>query len=168
MKRNKYIYSQNNLAKNKHNTYQRLVTNLTKQLTEIEQQKKIDIHKINIYTNNDPRERNHRKSGSEWNKRHIGDNNIATTIPTKQYMPDDTIIRTLTSNIHHLLPTTIDSNKLSNNICLQTELSANNNKLTQIVPSQKRVPVSYTTNLSSVTRHLQKKFKIVILPNNTR
>ena len=36
---------------------------------------------MNIYTNNDSRESNHNKPGSERNKEHMWDNNILKSIP---------------------------------------------------------------------------------------
>ena len=70
-------------------------------------------------------------------------------------MPDDIIINKTTSNIHNITPRTIASKNISNNIYLQTELLANNNKVIQTTPSLITVPASYTTNFSFVTRHLQ-------------
>ena len=91
-----------------------------------------------MYTNNDPRKSNHKKPGSEQNKKNIYNNNIAKTIPNRQYMTKETIIRTTTTNVHNILTSTIESKTLLNNICLQTVLPANNNKLTQTFPFQKK------------------------------
>ena len=39
---------------------------------------------------------------------HVWNKNIAKTTPTKHYVPDDTVIRAIISNIHNLIPTTIE------------------------------------------------------------
>ena len=82
---------------------------------------------MNMYTNNDPRKSNHKKPGSEQNKEHMYYNNIAKTMTIRQYVTEEIIIRITTSNVHNI----------SNNICLQTVLSAINNKRTQTCPFQK-------------------------------
>ena len=80
---------------------------------------------------------------------------MAKTISNTQYMPDDVIINTTTSNIHSIILCTTASTIISNNINLKTDLPANNNKVIQTTPLTIRVPASYTTNFLSVTRHLQ-------------
>ena len=152
---NTYFPSQKSLVTNKKKQCQRLEITISRQMTEIDHQKKLDVNTMNMYPKSVPRERNRRKPSSERNKKYLWKNNIAKTISNTQYMPDDIVINTTTSNIHNIILCTTASTIISNNINIKTDLPANNNKVIQTTPSTIRVSASYTTNFLSVTRNLQ-------------
>ena len=124
-------------------------------MTEIDHQKKLDVNTMIMYTKSDPKEHNRRKPSSERNNEYLRENNMTKTISNTQYMPDNIVINITTSNIHNIIPSTTASNTISNNIYLKRHLPANNIKIIQTTPSTIIVPAFYTTNFSSVTRHLQ-------------
>ena len=80
---------------------------------------------------------------------------MAKTISNTQYVPDDIVINTTTSNIHNIIPSTTVSNTISNSIYLKTDLPANNNNVIQTTTSTIRVPVFFTMNYSPLIGKLQ-------------
>ena len=76
---------------------QRLGTNLSNQPTEIQQQKKIDIKKKRTHTHQNPKEYCHRKYCTKNKESKLSKRQ------TYPYVPDDTNIRTNTSNIQKLI-----------------------------------------------------------------
>ena len=110
---------------------------------------------MNMYTKSDHRERNRRKPSSKRNNEYLLENNMTKNVSNTQYVLDDIVINTSTSNIHNITPSTNASITILNNVYLKIDLPAINNKVIQITPSTIRVLAFYTNNFSSVTGHLQ-------------
>ena len=83
MKLNVYFHSQKNLANNQQENANEKVTTISRQMTEIKHQKKLDINTMTMYTKNVPRELNCRKPSSKRNNEHLWENNMTKTISNK-------------------------------------------------------------------------------------
>ena len=128
-------------------------------MTDIEHRNKLDANTTNMSNKSEPRERNRRKPSSERNNEYLREYNMAKTISNTKYVPNDIDINTTTSNIHNKIPSSIASIKISNNIFLKIVLPTTNDNLIQTTTSTIRVPVSFTTNNSSVIGKLQNSFQ---------
>ena len=154
-----YFPSQKSLAINHQKLCQRLEINVSRQMTDIEHRNKLDANTTNMSNKSEPRERNRRKPSSERNNEYLREYNMAKTISNTKYVPNDIDINTTTSNIHNKIPSSIASIKISNNIFLKIVLPTTNDNLIQTTTSTIRVPVSFTTNNSSVIGKLQNSFQ---------